>query len=184
MAQMPSPSSRIFAGPIATYFCPIENNLDPPAQAAGRFSLSTPDGLDHLNDVIGVNVLDGSRPKHRRNISRDCVSPLLAMFSFFQLACCTLISESAHWSKVIERAASNFSEAACSISLRFRWVRGSCPSLKRRRASFAFLRASARLTLCKPPNPISRARPRSVKRKVQLFERLRPIRKYRPPPSA
>jgi hypothetical protein len=69
MAEMTSPTSRIFAGSIATHFCPIQDDFDAPTQPARGFSLLTPNWLEHLKKMIGVDVLHGNRAEHRRSVA-------------------------------------------------------------------------------------------------------------------
>jgi hypothetical protein len=83
MAEMTSPTSRIFAGSIATHFCPIQDDFDAPTQPARGFSLLTPNWLEHLKKMIGVDVLHGNRAEHRRSVAGPRISPLLPMFFVF-----------------------------------------------------------------------------------------------------
>lgn len=89
--EMASPASRILARSVTAHFCPIEDDFNPSTHAARSFRLRVPDRLDHSHHMIAIYVLDRNRAKDRRHVSCQRVSPLLAMFSFFQLTSCALM---------------------------------------------------------------------------------------------
>ena len=114
---------------------------------------------------VGIDCLHRNAAEDWRNVRGNRVTPLLTMFFVFPAY---FMRTDVSFGALIEG-----DRTRCSPFL------GSCSSLRSKRAPPAFLRASPRLTLWKPPNPISRALPFSMKRKVQLFEPLRPTRKLK-----
>src|SRR5262249_53404739 len=59
MIQVPTPARGIFSISEPTNFGPVEYGFHPTADAARRFRLVFPDGVEHLHDQLGVDLGNG-----------------------------------------------------------------------------------------------------------------------------
>src|SRR5262245_53787364 len=87
---MPTPPGRVLAIAKATCLRPIEHCLDPTAHSPSGFGLRRPQGLDRLHHHTYVDFANRHGPKFRRNVSCECVLPLLTMFRVVPAYCVSL----------------------------------------------------------------------------------------------
>src|SRR5262245_2334615 len=77
---MPAPARRVLAVTKAARLRPIEHRLDPTTHSRSSLGLRRPQRLDRLHHHGYFDFGNRHGPKFRRNVSCECILPLLTMF--------------------------------------------------------------------------------------------------------
>src|SRR5215470_1764542 len=78
--QVPFPLRSVLAGAIATKLCPVDNHLQPPADAPAGSGAGFPQGLEDTQHDIGVvHGLHRQRADLGEDVSLEMVAPLLSI---------------------------------------------------------------------------------------------------------
>ena len=73
VGEMATPARRILGGAMATDLCGVEHGLDISAQLVSGLWLLGPDGLQHVDNVVGLN---GVNPEPAQRLGIDLQGPL------------------------------------------------------------------------------------------------------------
>src|SRR5262249_58178596 len=79
MVQVPTPARGVFSISVPTNFGPVEYGFHATADAARRFRLVGPDGLEHLHNQLGVDLGNGKVTDNRIGIIPERVAPQLCL---------------------------------------------------------------------------------------------------------
>lgn len=153
--------------------CPVKDRTDPLLHAPRRLRLGEPDWREDFKHFRGVDLIDMTAPKQRKDIFPKRAEPLRSMLLVFPGArmlgmnrlCC--LGESWHNSTLLPLLSNRIAALSCKLSVR------SClfPSLDEREELSA-------------PEPMSRRRPWTTVRNIQRLAPEGSTTKYNPFPSA
>ncbi len=174
LLQVTSPSRRVVSGPVTGNRGPAENRLDPPAKAGSGFRLGRPDWLQASQDGSSIDLTDRQRADFGKGIGVQGAAPLGTV---------PFVSEGVQLGAraFFNSFAKPHPLASASISRAFAALRSSTGSMPRSTLS----RACASVTVGKPPSPISRRRPPTSMRRIQVLPPFGVSCRYRPatPPT-
>src|SRR5438445_642931 len=74
--QMPAPTGRVLALPVATRSSPIQYRLDPSSHPVRGFRLCMPNRLQRLHDEADIDRLNRQVTEDRVHITAECGRPL------------------------------------------------------------------------------------------------------------
>ena len=74
---MPAPERRVGTVPQFAGAAPIQDILDPAADAGCRFGLRPPDGLQNPKHILGCDLRDVHIADDRDRVGRQRIAPLL-----------------------------------------------------------------------------------------------------------
>lgn len=81
LVQMSSPASWVVSGAVTTGFGRVQDQLDVVAHARCGDRDLLPDGVEDIDYLVGVDLLDGHSAEGRVDMRRQAVAPLLGVLA-------------------------------------------------------------------------------------------------------